>query len=304
MSASNVFVRYVINRKNRNLSTNIVFVGATGSAKSYSSLRFAQAVARELGYEFPHQHIVFTVEDLLALLTSGTLVKGAPILFDEVGIEGNSRAFMSNLNRTLNFVFQSVRSYNNPTILLTCPYASFLDAGVRKLMHGEWHCMGVDKNKNKSKVKPFMLQISHSEGKAYRKYLRILDKNSMTMKPVKALYFSLPEEPCRTDYEKKKFAFQDALYKKLYNDISASKQKENGEEAKHGAAITTRQEEFVAQIRSGKNLIQAAEAMGTTQGNLTKMKKTMTKHGWRFKHIKHGAATKGYEVIPPVGGYV
>jgi ABC-type dipeptide/oligopeptide/nickel transport system ATPase component len=289
-------VQYILRKVERNNSMSILITGATGSGKSYSAL----SLLEEIDSTFNIDRVVFTTEDLLKLVTSGSVPRGGAILYDEVGIGGNSRRFMSQTNQALNYLFQSVRSYNNPVICLTTPHAGFVDSAVRKLMHAHFESLGVDSRLKKCRVKPLLQQVSQRDGTLYRKYLRVRTSDGRLL-PLKRMGFSLPSLALRTAYEAKKRAYQDVLYRQLLSTVRTDSP---DEDAGPKAVLSPRQDDLISCFRDGLNVTASAERMGTSIGNVSQMKKSLEKKGFLFKPVKKGVQTAYYEVIEPSGGFV
>ncbi len=91
-----LLVQYIKDRiHNKNKNFVIIFVGATGSGKSYSALRLAQL----LDPTFDIDRVCFKAKDFMnkinELVDSNEKVSGKVVMWDEFGVEHNARDFMT-----------------------------------------------------------------------------------------------------------------------------------------------------------------------------------------------------------------
>jgi len=141
----------------KDLDAILVMAGARGSCKSGSALSLAYEIDRDYqgnsrffmkppkGFELKKgevmPRVVFTPTDFLNMISTVNLPKNSCIVFDEVGVAGDSREFMSKKNRMLKQVMETIRS-KNLVLLLTAPTLASFDASFRRSMSMYIRCLG------------------------------------------------------------------------------------------------------------------------------------------------------------------
>ena len=223
-----ILIQYIKDRvlhKNKNFL--MLFVGATGSGKSYSALKLAE----ELDDSFDINRVCFkakdfmnTINQLVERAEKGEVIKGKVVLWDEFGVEHNAREFMTISNRVINYFFQTSR-HLNLIVIMTVPLLSFIDSATRKLSHAVAEMQGINSRTKTASVKVKMLQTNVITGKEYPKYLRYRRKNKMFVS--KRLKFNLPSKELREVYEKKKKEFTTQLNQEIMNKLLKSEAKDN-----------------------------------------------------------------------------
>ena len=194
------FINYIWNRLyKQNKNCLIVITGETGSGKSFSSLKLGELISDD----FNINNVVFTAEAFTSLLKSGTLKEGSVVVWDEAGVGLNSRLFWSVLNQAIFFIMQTFRA-DNIVCILTTPDISFIDVGIRKLMHFKVEVQRIDYIKKQVITKLFRIKPNPRTGKIYHKYL----KNKKLRNAKLSRYrLGLPSEQLVKDYEEKKKVF-------------------------------------------------------------------------------------------------
>lgn len=208
----NPFVDYIKRRIRHNKNCIMIVVGDTGSGKSYAALRLAEL----LDPNFDVTRIAFRGHSFLNLLRSD-MPKGSVIIFDEGGVEWQSRNFMSFLNKALSYALQTVR-FKNHIIILTVPDISFIDAQGRRLVHLILQTTGISRKNNLCFLKPFRVATSLTQKKKYFVYPTIKDKDAGRIK-LRRLAVHLPTVKLRHRYEKAKLAFTDKLYAETHDQL-------------------------------------------------------------------------------------
>jgi len=203
MSEAINYIKNQVTRENRNFTG--IFVGRTGSGKSWSTLK----VAVECDPDFTIDHVVFKVEDLLNLVHDGNLKPGTAIVFDEAGVAiSNRQSYMNKFNKSISFLLQTWRNMRL-ILLVTVPDIAFVDAGVRKLFDAVIECEKVVKSRNVVKADWKFIQVNAQSGKAYFHNLKNSKFEQLSVEIGK------PDVKLIHLYEKKKREFQEKLYKEL-----------------------------------------------------------------------------------------
>ncbi len=122
------FLHWVATRIKNGWPLIIAFVGAMGSGKSYSAITLAQTIDPN----FTADNIVFTVREFAKKITS-RLPRGSVIIFDDAGVDANSRDWHEKRVKLLAKVAQSFRIFGI-IVIITTPKMEYLDSQTRKLM--------------------------------------------------------------------------------------------------------------------------------------------------------------------------
>lgn len=255
-----IVISYIKDRiHNKNKNFVMIFVGPTGSGKSYSALRLAEM----LDPSFDISRVCFKAKDFMdvvnGLTESGEEVSGKVILWDEFGVEHNAREFMTISNRVINYFFQTSR-HLNLIVLMSVPLLSFIDSATRKLCHSVAEMQGINTQKKTASVKVKMIQTNVLTGKEYPKYLRY-KKNGKSYKCSK-LKFKLPSPKILNEYEKKKKDFTSQLNKDIMEKLLKTKASD---------IFTDTQTDYLELYKKFKgNVPKIAEYVGTSKQNVYK----------------------------------
>ena len=286
----NVLVEYIKNRINKqNKNFFMIFVGATGSGKSYSALRLAEL----LDPTFDITRCYFKAKDFMnkinELTESGDNVSGKVVLWDEFGVEHNAREFMSISNRVINYFFQTSR-HLNLIVFMTVPYLSFVDSATRKLTHCVGELVGMNSKTRRTAVKIKMLQSATWTSKIYPKYLRY-SKDGQQYKLTKML-FKHPSKELARLYEIEKKKFTSGLNKGIMNalvDVDVKRTKGSGN------SPTARQEEVMELLK--KNGVKAvSKELGVQEVSIYAVINACKKKGFTFEKIKYNNIVKGFNI--------
>lgn len=258
-----ILVRYIKNRiEKQNKNFIMLFVGATGSGKSYSALRLAEMLDNTFTINrccFHAKDFMNTINSLIEQSGRGEIIKGKVLLWDEFGVEHSAREFMTISNRVINYFFQTSR-HLNLIVIMTVPLLSFIDSATRKLCHGVAEMQGINSHDKTATVKVKMLQTNVMTGKEYPKYLRYRKNNKTFVS--KRLKFKLPSKKLLKDYEEKKTEFTTQLNKEIMNKLLKSKEKE---------IFTDTQTDYIELHKKFKGDVKKiAEFVGTTERNVYK----------------------------------
>lgn len=283
------YVRDRIERRNKNFV--MLFVGATGSGKSYSALRLAEMLDSSFDIDrccFKAKDFMNTVNSLVERSEQGEEIKGKVVMWDEFGVEHNAREFMTISNRVINYFFQTSR-HLNLIVIMTVPLLSFIDSATRKLMHGVAEMQGINTRDKTASVKVKMLQTNVMTGKEYPKYLRYRKKNRTFVS--KKLKFKLPSKELLKAYEIKKKEFTTGLNKDIMNKLL----KDEAKDSKQNKPLTQTQEK-VAQLLSKHSAEETADKLGITLSSLYGHKTNIEKKGYMFKPIWEDKRVIRYDI--------
>ena len=287
-----LLVEYIHERvQKRNKNFGMVFVGPTGSGKSYSALRLAEMIDPTFDVsrvKFKAKDFMNVINDLVEKSENGEDIRGKVIMWDEMGVEHDSKKFMSNSNRIINYFFQTSR-HLNLVVIMTVPLLSFIDSSTRKLMHSIGQMQGINQRDKTATVKVKMLQVDVMTGKEYPKYIRFIKNNKMF---VNRLYkLRLPSKKLLEDYEREKKAFTTQLNKDIMRSLEDSDEKSK-EKAKH---LTHIQEKIVELLRK-HSTEEVATILNIQKSSVYAHKTNIEKKNYSFKPIWVGNRVQGYEI--------
>lgn len=204
-----------------------IFVGTTGSGKSYSALRAAEI----LDHTFNIDRVCFSTIEFLTLLRNGikdnSLKKGMVIMYDELGIGHSNRNFQDGVNKCLNFIMQGFRK-ENLIVFMTVPKFSFIDKQVRELAHYVVKPEKINKKFNVCWCSGYVIDqnpmgVYGSEFIIRKSTIAGVDFDGVQEMDMFGL--QLPSERLRIEYEEKKRGFLNDLYDRaLATAKSAEKQ--------------------------------------------------------------------------------
>lgn len=276
----NYLEEYVLKRlydQNKNFITAVT--GPTGSGKSYSALRLAERI--DPGFDV--SNVVFNAQDLLLRIKTGVekdeLRQGSVLVFDEAGVEANSRDWQSTTNQAINYLFQTMRSYNF-MVILTLPHIGGLDKQVRRLLHAFMPTQGIDYKHQTVALKPLFLQTNQQTGDIYKRYLRVYPDDGGTVK-LKRLEVKKPSKQVRSRYEDKKERYQSELYSDLLQDVMDDLDTipvESGEE------LSDVQASVAWLCLKGLNQREVARVLDTSHQNISKHVSRVLEKGWQLPH--------------------
>lgn len=205
-----------VHKHNKNVLA--IFVGETGSGKSYMALRLAEI----LDPDFDINRVCFDTENFLTILKNGietgTLKKGSVVLYDEIGISHSNRNFYESVNKALNFVFQGFRRENLITFM-TVPKIKFVDLQTRELMHYLITPKKIDKKLSICYGTAYVVEqnpLLFGDEMTVRKML-IDGPDGEGIFSVTQFGLTLPSEKLRLEYEEKKKEFMWDLYNRALN---------------------------------------------------------------------------------------
>ncbi len=290
------FLHYRIFSKNQN--NLIIFVGKTGSGKTYSAISVSEKLSKRSKVHFGIENIVFSLKELLSLINSNKLRKGSTILFDEPQISISNREFQSKANKLFNYLISTFR-HKNFNVLFCTPYENLLDKSTRKLFHAKFVMEKIDIKKKLTIIRPFLLQYNSGKDKFYEKYLRVKRKpegmSVYLMKPLKLWSLPKPDEELIKLYEKKKKAFTTALNLEIEAELDVY---ENGKKKAlfQRGDLTDKQKRVLKLTYELKDKKKVAEVIGISTRVVYDCLKACKKKGWTPKdYYLENLSRDGYQ---------
>ena len=168
----------------------MIFVGGTGSGKSYAAISLALEVAKRVAqikggktsdyFDASRNMSVIDIMKFFGVLDRAQ--KWNTVILDDAGIGVNARKFMDEINITINNITQTYRTLNLFTIL-TVPEMFFIDKILRSLTDFYCEMEGMFKP-NISKGRLFEIQRKSrlgSSGKLFYTYPRAVQEKSIVI---------------------------------------------------------------------------------------------------------------------------
>lgn len=234
------WVRYIKSRIDKKKNFLCLVSGQTGGGKSYTCL----SVALMLDKNFTADRIVFGLSGLMKLINSGeNFPAGTVFVWDEFQIEGSSRNWQSLTNKLLNSLLSTFR-HRNFILLINSPYEDFIDSQSRKLLHANWEVTGINYEKEKTIIKPMIVQYNGRRKQFYYKYLRI--RTNKGISPVTKWSVPRPPKWITDTYELMKHQFTNNLNKSIERQLNKNELISNKEITKQ---LTDKQAEVLTSMK-------------------------------------------------------
>ena len=207
-------VPWIKRRIGENRNANMVFVGDTGSGKSYSSI----SLAEKIDPKFTTDRIVFTTVDFLKLVNSN-LPPGSVIIYDDAGLGIPAREWQNLSAKIFGKLFQGFR-YKNLITMITVPNMSFIERQSRMLMH-----LYFEATDTQGIMKPFrpFFPIRGDDRLGFR--YPTIERGSREIR-IKTTVFSLPSSKIVADYERKKTEYMERTNKEFQDEMEFAAEKE------------------------------------------------------------------------------
>lgn len=164
--------------------------------------------------------IIYKPSDFLSIINQRPRPpKGTCIVWDETGVEGDSRDFMKKKNKLLKRTFETIRSFNY-AIFLTAPTLKSFDVSYARVAAFLIKTMGKVDTPNGAfgMTKVYELDPDPINGYAYRKFIQYLE-DGLLKKMEKPYYIRRPPAFLEEPYKRYKDLFQTKLYRDYENDF-------------------------------------------------------------------------------------
>lgn len=293
-SKKNSWARWLVGRTTKQNKNNLIsLVGKTGSGKTYTAMSICEIMSKMDGVPFGIEHVVFSLRELMDLINSGNLKRGSKIVFDEPQVSISAREFQSTANKVFNFLLSTFR-HRNLTLFFCTPFESLLDKNTRRLFHGRFETLSINRKNNTCRIKPRFLEYSDYKVEPYRKQLIILFENEEgTRKSEKLFYWDVPKPSQKLidQYEEKKLQFTNNLNKnisetlKKFDESGKSLTAEQVEEKAKRKPLTERQEQ-VMRVLANKRYKATSEILHISLAAIHKNKVLAEKKGYSLQEFK------------------
>jgi len=265
------WIEYILSRIKKNKNFIGFISGATGSGKSYCSLRIAQ----ELDSNFTIDNCVFSGLELMNLINGKTLKSGSVVVFEEIGVEMSNKNWQSVTNKMINYLFQTFR-HRNFILIMNSPFMDFVDASTRKLFHAEFQTIGIDFKKKQAKLKPQLIQYNSRMQKFYYKRLKVITTDGAV--PIDVWRVDKPSSALLKEYELKKKNYTDRLNIKITEELLALEGKQKKE-------LSDKQTEVLDKLKEGLIPQQIAEELECHLSNVKSIMTNIKKKGYKLMPV-------------------
>jgi len=211
--------------KRKNNSTNVRFVGDTGTGKSWSALAFCQMCAILMNQEFTNKNVYFSIREVLDEISENEPKAGTIFLIDEQQVGANAKDHQTKRAKAYSILLSTVRS-KRYIIVTTLPFSDMELKSVRRFFHLEVETLGANLSTNTVRSTPRYLEYSRAKAeKVYRKRLIVsyTDPDTGILHHKKVSFWDIPKasQDLLDEYEVNKSNFQRKLYKKLSKELAA-----------------------------------------------------------------------------------
>jgi hypothetical protein len=194
----------------KDLDALIAVCGRRGHCKSGSAIRFgidfdldAQDNSR-----FDASHVFFKASDFIAAVKEKHL-KGSVFVWDEVGVENDSRSWYTMKNKFIKYVMETSR-YRNYVILITVPTLKSVDIATQRLLSAYIEMRGKTGDGNQASGKFEWVETNPKYGKSYFKRPRYWGNQKLSVGS--EVVFPKPPPVLEKEYKQKKDEYSTNLW--------------------------------------------------------------------------------------------
>jgi len=242
-----LFIKMIHNRIELGRNCLIVVVGATGSGKSFASLRILMALFE---YQFGRtptveeiiHHTIFKAKDLMEKINDPNLKKKEKWLWDEAGVDVGHKTHASIQNRVIGYLCQTFRNLQQ-VVIFTVPTTSFIDASVRKMLHYQLETVRIVKKDKVCVIKTKHIQYNNALDKIYYHPLYFNQKGGVMR--IRVIGVKKPPQEYCDAYEKVKSMFTTDLNLQIQQKLQMIDEKDRK------IKLTERQEKIIELLDSG-----------------------------------------------------
>ena len=278
------FIRWIKKRIKNNLNFIGLFQGATGIGKTWSAI----SIACQIEDTFEPKQIVFDLKQLMGVINADWFrkKKWKIIIFDEPQISISNRNWQSTTNKLMNYLLSTFR-HQNIILFFASPYSDFLDSQSMKLLHCIFECLGVNKKKKLSKIKPKIQQYNSHLKKTYQHPLYVI--RNKKIKPLREWFISKPPQNLIDAYEKAKEEFTSNLNKEILNQIDKlstdKKEEKNVNVIDKRKPLTDIQQKVMVTLANNCRK-EACRLLNRSSQNISFHKRASEKKGYRVKEFR------------------
>ena len=291
----NAWARWMINRtRNQNKNNLISITGKTGSGKTLTAISICEIMEKLDGVKFDvNDHVVFSLKQLMDLINSKKLRKGSRIVCDEFQVSISAREFQSKTNKVFNYVLSTFR-HLNLTLFFCTPFETLLDKNTRKLFHGRFETMSINKKNQTCRIKPRFVEYSDFKADPYTKQMIISFKDKEGIRKSRKLFhwdIPRPSKKAEEDYEIKKVEFTSTLNKNISLELDNNKSLVDKHEEKPVVRkpLTEKQErvmKVLANIKGDDKFLQSKKILGIALSTIHQHKELAEKKGYTLKEFR------------------
>lgn len=194
----------------KDLDALIAVCGRRGHCKSGSAIRFGEDF--DLGHDgkwrFDASHVFFKASDFLAAVREKH-PKGSVFVWDEVGVENDSRSWYTMKNKFIKYVMETSR-YRNYVILVTVPTLKSMDISTQRLLSAYIEMHGKVDDGNSARGKFEWVETNPKTGKSYFKRPRYWDEGYFNLGG--SVVFPRPSSALEAEYKVKKDEYTTDLW--------------------------------------------------------------------------------------------
>jgi hypothetical protein len=206
----------------KDLDALIAVCGRRGACKSGAAQRFGEQF--DVSYysednfkpRFDETHITFKASEFVKLFQQHHPT-GSVLVWDEIGVENDSRNFYTVKNKLIKYLMETNR-YRNYVVLVTTPTLKSMDISTQRLLSGFLEMQGKVGDGNQAKGKFFHVETAAKTGKQYFKYPKYW--NEHIFYSGEEFIFPKPNAELRKKYDEKKIEFTKNLWKNIEVELS------------------------------------------------------------------------------------
>ena len=201
----------------KDLDALIAICGRRGHCKSGAAQRFGERFDLQVNGKprFSVDNIFFKAKDFLNAMRSNK-PKGTVFVWDEVGVENDSRSWYDQKNKMIKYVMETNR-FKNYVVLVTLPVLKSMDISTQRLLSGYCEMHGKIGDGSKAKGKFELVQTNPKTGKMYYKAPRVFENGKLQM--VDEIIVPRPSKKLEDAYKEKKKEFTDNLYEFISSEL-------------------------------------------------------------------------------------
>lgn len=201
----------------KDLDALIAVCGRRGHCKSGSAIRFGEDFDLDTNGKtrFDCSHIFFKASDFIAAVREKH-PKGSVFVWDEIGVENDSRSWYTMKNKFIKYVMETSR-YRNYVIIVTVPTLKSMDISTQRLLsiYLEMHGKAGDGNQAAGKFE--WVETNPKTGKAYFKRPRFWDDEIFNMGT--KVVFPRPSPALEAEYKQKKDEYATNLWENIEGQL-------------------------------------------------------------------------------------